>query len=125
MRPAATTVELHAHVAAAAYLMRAADASALVIISDDESHAPLAIFTDSDIARVVADGRDVNDTRISDLVGTTPLVTDGATSISDAADYMLRTGADHLPVVDDGRLVGILGMRDVCKALLDAPATAR
>ena len=37
MRPALTTVELNDHVAAAAYLMKHADATALVVVDDEET----------------------------------------------------------------------------------------
>jgi CBS domain-containing protein len=65
---AATTVELHAHVAAAAYLMQRTHATALVVITNDASPRPIAIITDTDIAQVVADGRDINQTHIDELV---------------------------------------------------------
>jgi CBS domain-containing protein len=64
----ATTVELHAHVAAAAYLMHRTHATALVVITSDASRRPIAIITDTDIAQMVADGGDINQTYIDELV---------------------------------------------------------
>jgi CBS domain-containing protein len=34
---------------------------------------------------------------------------------------MLAGHFRHLPVVNDGRLIGIVDIRDVCRALLDPP----
>jgi CBS domain-containing protein len=63
-----STVELHAHVAAAAYLMRRAHTTALVVIANDASRRPVATITDADIAEAVADGIDINETYIDELV---------------------------------------------------------
>ena len=59
MRPPLTTVDQNDHVAAAAYLMRHAGATALVVL-DGQSNRPLGIITEADIVHTVADGRDVN-----------------------------------------------------------------
>jgi CBS domain-containing protein len=125
MRPAATTVELHAHLAAAAYIMRRAGDSALVVVSDDELRTPIAIITEEDITQAVADGRDVNEVRINQMVGGEPLTAQLGTTVDEAASMMLSAGIGHLPVVDDGHLVGIVDITDACRALLDIAALDR
>jgi CBS domain-containing protein len=107
MRPAVTTVELRAHVAAAAYLMRRAHATALVVTTDDASRRPIAIITETDIARAVAARRDINETRIVDLIGPQPITVRPETAVSDAIALMVSAGIRHLPVVEDGRLIGM------------------
>lgn len=67
MRPVVTTVEPGDHVAAAAYLMKHASVPALVIV-DADSGQPTGIITATDIAHVVADGKDVNDLRVFDVM---------------------------------------------------------
>jgi CBS domain-containing protein len=57
MQPVPTTVEPEAHLAAAAYLMRQAAASALVVLRDERTRTPVGIVTDTDVAHAVADGR--------------------------------------------------------------------
>jgi CBS domain-containing protein len=65
----------------------------------------------------------VNEVRIHDLMTSDPTVIPGSTSVRDAAALMLAGHFRHLPVVDGGRLIGIVDIRDVCQALLDsAPA---
>jgi CBS domain-containing protein len=56
MRPPLTTVEQQAHVAAAAYLMHHAGATALIVL-DAQTGQPAGIITQADIARAVADGK--------------------------------------------------------------------
>lgn len=118
MRPPLSTVEPNDHVAAAAYLMKHEDASALVIL-DPRTGAPAGIVTATDIAHAVADGRNLNDTRIHELMTARPVVIDEATSITEAARTMTGGHFRHLPVVGDAGLIGMVDITDVCRALLD------
>ena len=120
MRPAVTSVERTAHLAAAAYLMKQENDSALVVVSGDEQMVPLAILTDTDITHAVADGLDLNSVRISDLVRREPTTVSPESSVRDAAELMVKSHFRHLPVVDAGKLVGIVDIADVCRGLLDA-----
>jgi CBS domain-containing protein len=118
MRPPLTTVEQAAHVAAAAYLMKHAGATAL-LIRDGHTGQPIGIITQADIARAVADGKDVNRVRIYDLMTTRPTIISTTTSVRDAASVMTSGHFRHLPVVGDAGLVGIVDITDVCRALID------
>ena len=118
MRSATTTVEPDSHVASAAYLMKRAHDSALVVTSDD-GRVPIAVITDADVSQAVADGRDLNDTRINQLHLSRPAVVSPGTSVAEAAERMLELALQHLPVMDDGQLVGLIDMAAVCRALLD------
>jgi CBS domain-containing protein len=118
MRPPLTTVEQQAHVAAAAYLMKHAGTTALMVL-DTWAGQPAGILTQADIARAVADGKDVNNTRIHDLMTTRPTVIKTTTSVRDAARVMMAGHFRHLPVISDTGLVGIIDITDVCRALLE------
>jgi signal-transduction protein with cAMP-binding, CBS, and nucleotidyltransferase domain len=118
MRPPATTVEPGAHLAAAAYLMRRDGGTALVVTTDDERHEPLGIVTDGDITQAVADGRELGETRINQVIDGDPLYVDVSTGVREAAELMLSRSVHHLPVVRDGGLVGLVDMSDICRALL-------
>ena len=118
MRPPVTTVEQAAHVAAAAYLMKHAGATALMVL-DAQTGQPIGIITQADIARAVADGKDVNSVRIDDLMTTRPTVISTTTSVRDAANVMTSGHFRHLPVVGDAGLVGIVDITDICRALID------
>ena len=117
MHPAVTTVEQGDHVAAAAYLMKHAGATALMVV-DPQTSQPRGIITEADIARVVADGKNVNDVRIHDLMTEEPTVIKATTSIRNAARMMTNGHFRHLPVVDGGALIGMVDISDVCAALL-------
>jgi CBS domain-containing protein len=120
MRPATSTVERTAHLAAAAYLMKHRGDTALVVTTDDADRRPIALITDADITQAVADGRAMEHTRISDLDLAPPLTVESGTSAWDAARLMLSRHIHHLPVVGGGRLVGLVEFSDVCRPLFEA-----
>jgi CBS domain-containing protein len=117
MRPPLTTVERFDHVAAAAYLMKRAGATALMVL-DAAADRLIGIITEADIARAVADGKDVNETRIHSILTARPTVITPATSIRDAAKIMTAGHFRHLPVVGDTGLQGVIDINDVCRVLL-------
>jgi CBS domain-containing protein len=118
MRPSLTTVEQQGHVAAAAYLMKHAGATALMVL-DAQNDQPVGIITEADIAHAVADGKDVNSARIYELMTTRPTVIKTTTNVRAAAKLMTSGHFRHLPVVGDAGLVGIVDISDVCRALLE------
>jgi CBS domain-containing protein len=119
MQPPVTTVAQNDHLAAAAYLMKRADATAL-IVTQPHTGQPIGIITDADVSRAVADGKNPNDVRIYELMTADPTVVSTTTSIRDAAEVMTSRRFRHLPVIEDVGLVGIADITDVCRALLEA-----
>jgi CBS domain-containing protein len=83
--------------------------SSIVVFAGDQ----LGIATDRDLrTRLVADGRSAN-TPIGQIA-TFPVCTVSArTPVFEALIVMLRAGIRHLPVVEDGRLVGMVSSNDV------------
>ena len=118
MQPPVTTVEQNDHVAAGAYHMKRAGATAL-IVTQAQTGQPIGIITEADISRAVADGKNPNDFRIYQLMTTRPTVISTTASIRDAAKVMTSGHFRHLPVVGDAGLVGIVDITDVLRALLD------
>ena len=118
MQPPVTTVEQTAHLGAAAYLMKRANATAL-IVTRVQGGPPVGIITDADVSRTVADGKNPNDVRIYELMTANPTVVNTTTSVRDAAKVMTSRRFRHLPVVGDAGLVGIVDIIDVCRVLLE------
>ena len=118
MHPPVTTVEQNDHVAGAAYMMKRAGATALVV-TQARTREPVGIITEADISHLVADGKNPNDVRIFQLMTARPAVVTTTTSIRDAAKVMVSGRFRHLPVMGDPGLVGIVDITDICRALLD------
>ena len=118
MRLPPTTVQQHDHAAAAAYLMKHAGTTALMVV-DARAGQPAGIITAADIARAIADGKDVNEVWVDAVMTTRPAIIT-TTSIRNAAEMMTTRHFRHLPVAGDAGLVGVVDIIDVCRALIDA-----
>jgi CBS domain-containing protein len=119
MEPALTTAHATDHIAAAAYLMKHAGATALVVL-DAATDRPVGIVTDTDVAHAVADGKNVNEVRISEVMTPDPTVVGTACSLREAAELMTNGHFRHLPVVGDAGLAGIVDISTISLALLGA-----
>src|SRR5262249_6168734 len=124
MRSPVTTVERKAHLEAAAFLMHRAGDSAVVVVTDPEQRKPIGVVTEADVTTCVASGRDVNEVRIEEMISSDPVTVTPETSVRAAAELMIKRHIRHLPVVDHGRLVGMVDVTDACRALLDAEGPA-
>ena len=104
----------------AARIMKKLDVGSLPICGADDRLK--GMLTDRDIVvKVLAQGKDPASTTAGELAEGKP-VTVGA---DDDADVILSTMGEHqvrrLPVIDGHRLVGIVAVADVARALPDRP----
>lgn len=84
----------------------------------DDSGRLKGILTDRDICLAVAvDGKDPAKTLASDIMTEAPLTTELDTDLEAALRLMNRAHARRLPVVENGKLVGVLSMADVAGEL--------
>jgi CBS domain-containing protein len=83
-----------------------------------EGYRLVGIITERDLTAAMAEGADPATTPVSDYMTPAPEVLGSDSELSDAAQVMLELGVRHLPILQRGRLVGVLSMRD----LLDADA---
>lgn len=75
----------------------------------------LGILTERDITRkVVAEGLSLKK-RVKDVMSVEMLTIDPAQDIFDALALMRDADVRHLPVVSDGRLLGLVTMKDILK----------
>jgi CBS domain-containing protein len=71
------------------------------------------IVTERDLVNLVAGGKDPRTTKVADRMTTNVDTVGSRTDIAEAAEHMARLRIRHLPVVDDGELVGIVSIRDL------------
>jgi CBS domain-containing protein len=108
-------------VAEAAGLMEQYDIG--VIPLADEHDALVGIVTDRDLVlRVLAKGRDPREVTLGDVATTAVVTITPDMNIAEARDLMSEHRVRRLPVVKDGRLVGILSLGDI--AVQDASKRA-
>ena len=94
----------------AAELMWRQQTGSLVVI--DEGRI-VGIVTERDILRTVAGGKDLSGVVVGDVMSEELVTTTPDTPVRTAARTMARHWIRHLPVVEDGRLVGIISQRDI------------
>lgn len=83
-----------------------------VLVAEDGSI--LGIFTERDaVTRMIAEGRDVDATHVNEVMTPDPQTTSSDCALVKAVEIMASGGSRHLPVVDDGRIAGVLSMRDL------------
>lgn len=85
---------------------------AIVIV--DEQGKLIGIVTERDITRrVVAERRDPAKTLLREVMSANPDALRPSDTAEDALRLMRVRGYRHLPVVDEGRLVGMVSVRDL------------
>lgn len=86
------------------------------VIVDDERR-PLGIVTERDMVRkVVARGCDIpEDTKIRDIMTPQPIYLAPNDTLFDALSILAKNFIKHLPIVDKGRVVGIITLRQLMK----------
>ncbi len=80
----------------------------------------IGIFTERDyIMRVEVEGRSPRDTLLREVMTDQMYSVATDTSVEQCLGLMILRHIRHLPVVEDGNLMGIISMRDAVEAMLD------
>jgi len=105
------TVAAGDQVVEAAKRMRDAAVGSMIVTDGEEIRG---IVTDRDIAvRLVAEGRDPTQTTVQEIVSADPVTVEPDTAIEAAIAVMSERAIRRLPVVEQGRPVGIVSLGDL------------
>ena len=89
--------------------------SVLVVDKDDLT----GIFTERDVSlRVVAAGLNPLTTTLGEVMTTGPITTTPNQACGEVLDIMRAGGFRHLPIIDQGRVIGVISIRDIYTAVL-------
>jgi CBS domain-containing protein len=106
-------VESGRSVVEAARLMASEDVGSLPVVDSDRL---VGIVTDRDLVlQVIAKDLDPNKVSVSEVASENPVVAKPDEPLDAALQRMAQEQVRRLPVVDDGRLVGILAQADVAR----------
>jgi CBS domain-containing protein len=95
----------------AARLMAEHDTGAVLVVDDD---ALLGIFTERDaVMRVLARSRDPQATTLAAVMTPSPVTVGAESTFGYALQLMHERSCRHLPVVENGRPIGIVSARNV------------
>ena len=122
MNPHVTTARPDQTLEEGAQLMVERKVGAAVILTQGEV---VGIISERDVMKAVARGMVPWNTKLDDLMTRDPLCASPAMSTHEAIALMLDHGFRHLPVVDNGKLVGIVSARHLLRAAEEEPAATR
>ena len=96
--------------------MRSAKIGALLVMRDDRL---VGILTERDILnKVVAENRAPDEVEVHEIMTTEVVVISPGRSVRDAMRIVTRKHLRHLPVVDDGQLVGMVSAGDLTRSIV-------
>lgn len=111
MQPGAVSVDAGASVEAAAEAMRANGIGDVVVVEDDQVRG---ILTDRDIVvRAVAEHKPLTATPAGDCCSPGVLGVEADATIDEAIALLRQHAIRRLPVLNDGRLVGVVSIGDL------------
>jgi CBS domain-containing protein len=77
------------------------------------------IFTERDVLRLAGEGADLDTVRVDDVMTRTVITLSPDDDVLAAAELMGARKIRHVPVVQDGNLLGMVGIRDVLGTLVE------
>ncbi|MDX1449033.1 MAG: CBS domain-containing protein [Acidimicrobiia bacterium] len=90
------------------------DIGSLAVVADDRL---VGIVTERDLVRGFVEPDRGN--RVGDVMTPNPDSLSPEIDTADAADWMMGAGYRHLPVLEEGRLVGMVSIKDLLWAVTD------
>lgn len=95
-----------------ATMMKELNVGVAPVVDEDENL--IGMLTDRDIAvRAVAKGADPNTNTAGGFMSPSPITVEPDTNVEDAAAIMADAQVRRLPVVQDGKMVGIVSLGDL------------
>ena len=113
MTPELRVADPSLSLAEAAKLMRSEDIGSLPIVQEGQL---VAVLTDRDIVvRAVAESADLSATKVGDIASRKPVTIEPDEDLDEALAQMAPAQVRRLPVVEGGRLVGVLAQADIAQ----------
>jgi CBS domain-containing protein len=110
------TTDPESTVGDAATLM-GAHAIGSVLVVDGEKL--LGILTERDIVRALSSAHDAPMRPVAEWMTKDPVTVEPGVAVRDALRRMVDGGFRHLPVVDGGKAIGMISIRDVAGSMAD------
>ena len=107
------TVKADISVKKAVKVMNDFEIGCLIVVEDGEA---VGIVTERDILkRIVVEGRDPEKTLVGEVMSKPLIVTSPETSLEEAIESMFKHKIKKLPVVEGGKLVGLVTFTDIAR----------
>ena len=97
-------------------LMADKGVGSLMVMTDDELQG---IITERDYARkVIIKNRASESTRVAEIMTTELMTATSEQTVNECMEVMSERRIRHLPVVEDGKVIGMISMRDLVQAII-------
>src|SRR5471032_1382863 len=107
------TIKSHQTVMEALILMAAKNVGALPVVDDGKV---IGVISERDYARkLILKGRSSATTAVSEIMSSPVITVDTHQSVEKCMNIMTDSHLRHLPVVEDGKLLGLLSIGDLVK----------
>jgi len=107
------TVKADVTVKKAVEVMNDFEIGCLIVVEKGEA---IGIITERDVLkRVVVEGKDPNKTLVSEVMSKPLIVTSPETSLEKAIEAMFKHKIKKLPVIEGGKLVGLITFTDIAR----------
>jgi CBS domain-containing protein len=103
----------------AAQLMKELKIGSVVVVEGDR---PVGIITERDGIRLLSTGKHP-DTRAGEVMKAPVITCESSKKVIDVFEMMAENKIDHLPITENGKLVGIVASRDLLTAPLSRART--
>jgi CBS domain-containing protein len=111
----------HATILEALRLMAEKDVGALVVVEDDQI---VGIISERDYARKIAlRGKSSVNTPIKEIMTDKVYYVNPKTTVQECLALITQQSIRHLPVLENGKLVGLISIGDVVKSIIDEQET--
>jgi CBS domain-containing protein len=108
-----TTLRPDQTVTVAARIMEAENVGDVIISDNNEVRG---VVTDRDLTvRAIARGLDPQTTTLGEICSSDPITVESDAKLEQAADVMSKNAIRRLPVVDQGKLVGVVSLGDLAE----------
>jgi CBS domain-containing protein len=98
-------------------LMAEKNAGAVLVVDDGKV---VGILSERDcIRRLDLQERASRDTKVKDIMTTKVLYVEGGQSLEECVAIMIDKNIRHLPVYEEGKLIGIISVRDALREMVD------
>ena len=109
------TIGGSSHVSECVKVMKQAEIGSVVVVQEDK---PVGIFTERDLVKKIVEGSEILNLAVSQVMSKPLTVISPNATVWDAITLMGRVNIRRLPVVGNGKLLGIVTERDVLRLIL-------
>jgi len=110
------SIASHETVYKALEIMAEKDIGALLVLDDDKL---AGIFSERDYSRkVILKGKSSRETTVGELMTSTVYSIYPGKSIEECMGLMNATGCQHLPVIEEDKVIGVISLGDVVNAII-------